>query len=103
MASQVLPPTDARTLLGDAWDGTLPPEGSREELALAKILTSRFEAVLGPPVEALYPVTVDPAGHPRRLRTRLTWLFLRRGRLDRTGGPDDGPADAATDAGSPRA
>jgi len=29
------------------------------------------------------PRTVDPPGHPRRLRRRLTWLFLRAGRLDR--------------------
>ena len=69
--------------LGDAWDGTLPPEGSREELELARRLTARFEAVLGPAVEALYPGTVDPPGHPRRLRKRLTWLLLRPGRLDR--------------------
>jgi len=34
-------------------------------------------------VEALQPRTVDPASHPRRMRKRLTWLFLRPGRLDR--------------------
>ena len=28
-------------------------------------------------MEALQPGTVDPPGHPRRLRKRLTWLFLR--------------------------
>ncbi|HEU0244591.1 MAG TPA: lysophospholipid acyltransferase family protein, partial [Candidatus Limnocylindrales bacterium] len=83
MASEVLAPTSARELLGDAWDGTLPPEGSREELALAHALSTRFEALLGPAVERLYPRTVDPPGHPRRLRKRLTWLFLRPGRLDR--------------------
>jgi 1-acyl-sn-glycerol-3-phosphate acyltransferase len=83
MASEVLPPTSARALLGDAWDGTLPPEGSREELALARALTVRFEALLGPAVERLYPGTIDPPDHPRRLRKRLTWLFLRPGRLDR--------------------
>jgi hypothetical protein len=83
MASRVLPATSARDLLGDAWDGVLPAEGSREELDLAHQLTERFEAVLGPVVEALYPQTVDPPSHPRRLRKRLTWLFLRPGRLDR--------------------
>ena len=83
MASRVLPPTSPRELLGDAWDGTLPPEGSRAELELARRLTARFEAVLGPAVEALYPGTVDPPEHPRRLRKRLTWLLLRPGRLDR--------------------
>ena len=83
MASRVLPPTSARELLGDAWDGMLPPEGSREELELARRLTARFEALLGPAVEALQPGTVDPPSHPRRLRRRLTWLFLRPGRLDR--------------------
>ena len=83
MASEVLEPTSARALLGDTWDGTLPTEGSREEMELARRLTSRFEAVLGPAVERLYPGTVDPAGHRRRLRRRLTWLFLRPGRLDR--------------------
>ncbi len=83
MASRILPPTTPRELLGDAWDGTLPPEGSREELALARRLTERFEALLGPEVEALYPGTIDPPGHRRRLRQRLTWLLLRPGRLDR--------------------
>ncbi len=84
MASRVLPATSARTLLGSAWNGTPPEEGSREELELAKVLTERFEAILGPEVEALQPRTVDPPGHRRRLRRQLTWLFLRPGRLDRT-------------------
>ena len=38
---------------------------------------------LGPAVVELYPWTVDPPGHPRRLQRRLTWLLLRPGRLDR--------------------
>ncbi len=83
MASQVLPATSARMLLGDAWDGSLPEPGSRRELDLAKALTGRLEALLGPAVEALHPRTVDPPDHPRRLSRRLTWLFLRPGRLDR--------------------
>jgi hypothetical protein len=83
MASEVLEPTSARALLGDEWDGTLPPEGSREELDLARRLTERFEQLLGPVVARLHPQTVDPPGHPRRLARRLTWLFLRPGRLDR--------------------
>ena len=86
MATEVLEPTTARALLGDTWDGTLPPEGSREELELARRLTRRFEEVLGPAVERLHPGTVDPPGHPRRLKRRLTWLFLRPGRLDRDPG-----------------
>jgi 1-acyl-sn-glycerol-3-phosphate acyltransferase len=91
MASRVLPPTSARELLGDAWDGVLPPAGSREELDLARRVTSRFEAILGPVVLELHPGTVDPPDRPRRLRHRLTWLFLRPGRLDRE--PED-EADA---------
>jgi len=92
MASRVLPPTTARDLLGEAWDGVPPLEGSREELELARRLSTRFEEVLGPAVEALHPATIDPSSHPRRLRNRLTWLFLRAGRLDR-----DAPAgDAST-------
>jgi hypothetical protein len=87
MASEVLAPTSARELLADAWDGTLPPEGSREEMALARQLTERFESLLAPAVERLHPETIDPPGHPRRLRKRLTWLLLRPGRLDR--GKDD--------------
>jgi hypothetical protein len=83
MASEVLEPTSARALLGDDWDGTLPAEGSREELDLARRLTERFEQLLGPVVARLHPQTVDPPGHPRRLARRLTWLFLRPGRLDR--------------------
>jgi Acyltransferase len=83
MASRVLPPTSALELLGDTWDGTLPPQGSRDELELARRLSARFEEVLGPVVVELHAGTVDPPGRPRRLRHRLTWLFLRPGRLDR--------------------
>jgi hypothetical protein len=79
----VVEPTRAGALLGDEWDGTLPPEGSREELDLARRLTERFEQLLGPVVARLHPQTVDPPDHPRRLARRLTWLFLRPGRLDR--------------------
>ena len=83
MASRVLPATSARALLGDRWDGTPPQPGSREELELAKSATLALEGVLGPEVMALHPRTVDPPERPRRLRDRLTWLFLRPGRLDR--------------------
>lgn len=83
MATRVLPPTSARELLGDAWNGVPPEAGSREELELARRVTAGFEAILGPAVEALQPGTLDPPAHPRRLRERLTWLFLRPGRLDR--------------------
>jgi 1-acyl-sn-glycerol-3-phosphate acyltransferase len=84
MTSRVLPPTSAAALLGDAWDGTLPEPGTRGELDLARRLTARFEAMLGPVVADLWPATVDPPERRRRLRRRLTWLFLRPGRLDRT-------------------
>ncbi len=83
MASRVLPPTSARELLADGWDGTLPPVGSRAELDLARRLSARFADLLGPAVEELHPGTLDPPERPRRLRRRLTWLFLRSGRLDR--------------------
>jgi len=83
MASRILPATTVAELLGSAWDGTLPAEGSREELELARLLSDRFAAILGPVVEQLHPLTVDPPDRPRRLRHRLTWLFLRPGRLDR--------------------
>jgi 1-acyl-sn-glycerol-3-phosphate acyltransferase len=83
MASKVLPPTSARALLAGDWDGVPPAEGSREELELAHLLTERLEALFAPEVEALQPLTLDPPDHPRRLRKRLTWLFLRPGRLDR--------------------
>jgi len=83
MASRILRPTSIRGLLGPEWDGVLPEPGSRAELDLAHRLTSALEAVLRPEVEALWPRTVDPPGRPRRLRHRLTWLFLRPGRLDR--------------------
>jgi hypothetical protein len=83
MASRILPPTTISELLGDGWDGTLPAEGSRDELELARRVTAGLEAALGPVVEALHPATVDPPSHPRRFRRRLTWLLLRAGRLDR--------------------
>jgi len=83
MASRVLPATNAAELAGDAWPGSPPEAGSREELELARVVTAGLERVLGPVVEALHPSTVDPPSHPRRLRKRLTWLLLRPGRLDR--------------------
>ena len=84
MASRVLPPVTAARLLGDAWDGSPPAQGSREELELAHRLTGRLEALLGPEVVALHPRTVDPPRRPRILRRQLTWLLLRPGRLDRS-------------------
>jgi 1-acyl-sn-glycerol-3-phosphate acyltransferase len=91
LASRILAPTSPAALLGPSWDGRLPAEGSREELDLARRLTERLEAVLGPVVAELHPGTVDPPSHPRRLRRRLTWLLLRPGRLDRgdPASPDD--------------
>jgi acyltransferase-like protein len=83
MASRVLPATSVADLLGSSWDGVLPAEGSREELDLARRLSDALAARLGPVVEQLQPSTLDPPGRPRRLRKRLTWLFLRGGRLDR--------------------
>ncbi len=83
MASRVLALTTAEALAGDVWPTAPLEEGSREELELARLVTARLEALLGPVVEDLYAGTVDPPSHPRRLRTRLTWLLLRPGRLDR--------------------
>lgn len=76
-ASRILPLTTSRNLLGAAWDGVPPAEGSREELDLARALTSRLEVLLGPAVGALYPETVDRSGR-RRVWRGLTWLFLAR-------------------------
>ena len=83
LASRVLPPTTIEELLGV--EGVLPPvpEGSRDELDRAHAMTDALAERLGPAVVELYPWTVDPPGHPRRLQRRLTWLLLRPGRLDR--------------------
>jgi hypothetical protein len=85
LASRVLPPTSARALAGLEPGAAFPPEGSRAELALARRMSDALADVLGPAVEALHPWTVDPAGRPRRLRRRLTFLLLGPGRLDRDG------------------
>jgi len=90
LVSRVLPPTTVAGLLGPDWDGRRPVEGTRAELDLARQLSAALADVLGPVVAELWPRTVDPPSHPRRLRRRLTWLFLRPGRLDR----DDPPSDA---------
>jgi 1-acyl-sn-glycerol-3-phosphate acyltransferase len=83
MATRVLPATSARELAGLDDSTPFPEPGSREELELAKTLTLRLGERLGPVIEELYPGTIDPPDQPRRLRKRLTWLFLRPGRLDR--------------------
>jgi hypothetical protein len=83
MASRILPATSARALAGLTAGEPFPEAGSRGELELARRLTDALALQLGPVVEELYPSTIDPSDHPRRLRRRLTWLFLRPGRLDR--------------------
>ena len=85
MASRILPPMTVREMAGLPPDSAFPPPGSREELALARVMTDRLGALLGPVVETLYPTTADGPEHPRRWRRRLTWLLLRPGRLDRDG------------------
>ncbi len=87
MASRVLPVTSVAELLGPSWDGVIPEEGSRAELNLAKRLSEALATRLGPVVEELQPLTIDPPDRPRRLRRRLTWLLLRPGRLDRDEAP----------------
>jgi len=82
MAARVLPPTSARELLGEGWDGVLPEADSRAELALARRVSDALAARIGPVVEALHPGTLDPPSHPRRLRRRLTWLLLGPGPLE---------------------
>ena len=82
LASRVLAPTSARELLGDGWDGTLPEADSRAELELAKRASEALAARISPVVEELYPATIDPPSHPRRLRRRLTWLLLGPGPLE---------------------
>ena len=84
IASRILPPTTVRELAGLEPGAPLPTPGTREELDLAHRITEALAARLGPAVEKLYPWTVDPPSHPRRLRKRLTWLLLKPGRLDRT-------------------
>ena len=101
MAARILPATSVAELLGPGWDGRLPAEGSRDELDLARRITDRLAERLGPVVEELYPRTVDPPGHPRRLRERLTWLLIRKGRLDRDDPADDAPAAATAATAGP--
>jgi 1-acyl-sn-glycerol-3-phosphate acyltransferase len=83
MASRILQPVTIGDLLGAPWKGELPAPGGREELELARRATVRLSELIGPVVEELQPRTVDPAGHRRLLRGRLTWLLMRRGPLDR--------------------
>ena len=85
MASRILAATTVRALAGLASDDPLPAAGSREELDVARRMSDALADLLGPVVEAMHPATVDPPEHPRRLRDRLTWLFIRPGRLDRDG------------------
>ena len=85
MASRVLPVTSARVLADMAPDMALPAPGSRDEMEVARRMSQALADLMGPAVDALHPWTVDPPGHPRRLRRRLTWLLIRPGRLDRDG------------------
>lgn len=81
LASRVLLPTTVRELVPD-WDGTPPVADSRAELDLARRASEALAARIGPVVEVLHPGSIDPVDHPRRLRRRLTWLFLGPGPLE---------------------
>ncbi len=83
MASRVHAVTSARALAGLPPGSPLPAPGSREEMEVARRMSDALAAILGPSVESLHPWTVDPPARRRWLRRRLTWLFLRPGRLDR--------------------
>jgi hypothetical protein len=85
MASRILPATSVEDLLGATGALRAIPEGSREELEHARRLSDALADRLAPIVADLHAWTLDPPGHPRRLRRRLTWLLLRPGRLDREG------------------
>ncbi|HYN70182.1 MAG TPA: lysophospholipid acyltransferase family protein [Candidatus Eisenbacteria bacterium] len=89
LASRILPAVTMVELLGDAWIEPLPPPDSRAELALARLASDALAARLGPVVEELYAFTVDPPGHRRWLRRRLTWLLLGPGPLERRDSSDD--------------
>jgi 1-acyl-sn-glycerol-3-phosphate acyltransferase len=75
MAARLLPAVTAAELAGDAWNGTVPEGGSKEELEIARVVTDRLEAILAEAVTVIWPPTVDPPGHPRRFRERLTNWF----------------------------
>jgi 1-acyl-sn-glycerol-3-phosphate acyltransferase len=92
MASRILAPTTAAELLGPAWEGTLPEPGSRAELDLARRMSAALADRLAPAVEELQRGTLDPPGHRRRLRRRLTWLLLGPGPLERTQSAPPAPA-----------
>ena len=101
MDARILPPTTVGELLGDSLGRAASRRRARGRSSTSPgVLTDRFAERLGPVVEELYPWTVDGPEHPRRFRERLTWLLLRRGRLDRgdpgtpsTPSTPDGAAD----------
>jgi 1-acyl-sn-glycerol-3-phosphate acyltransferase len=82
MASRVLPPVTFAELAGPGWDGFAPEPDSRAELELARRASEALAARIGPVVEALHVRTIDPPGHARRLRRRLTWLLLGPGPIE---------------------
>jgi 1-acyl-sn-glycerol-3-phosphate acyltransferase len=95
LASRILPPVTVADLAGPGWDGVVPAPDSREEIELARRIGDALAARLVPVVAELHRQTLDPDGHPRRLRRWLTFLFLPRGGLGRNGfGPaGDVPGD----------
>lgn len=81
LVTRVLPAVTIAELVGDAWPGAAPEPNTRAELDLAKRATDALEGLMGPMVSELWPRTVDPPGHPRWFRKRLTWLLLGPGPL----------------------
>jgi 1-acyl-sn-glycerol-3-phosphate acyltransferase len=78
LATRILPPTTMAELAGEAWSGD-PEPGSREELAVARRAAEALEAMLGPAIAEIYPLTVDPPTRRRRWPW-LTGLLLGRPR-----------------------
>lgn len=78
-ATRVLPPVTMAELVGAAWQGT-PEPGSRDELAAARLAAEALEAILGPVIAELHPLTVDPPTRRRRWPW-LTGLLLGRPRI----------------------
>ncbi|HET7676872.1 MAG TPA: lysophospholipid acyltransferase family protein [Candidatus Limnocylindrales bacterium] len=72
VAVRVLPPATCAELLGEEWPGSMPEEGSKAELELARRVTQRLTERIDAELARIYPATVTPPEARRR------WAWINR-------------------------
>jgi 1-acyl-sn-glycerol-3-phosphate acyltransferase len=73
IAARILPPVSVAELLGPDWPGQPPPQDTRAELAMAKLIAQRIADRIDAELPPMLASVTDPPDKPRRWKglTRL--------------------------------